>query len=187
MQKDQMIRIAEASLPRQAIKKVQFISSGWDNDLLIINKRIAFRFPKKEGMLDQFTDELTILQRLAMKDPVLQIPRYQPVYEGSRIKGVSYPLLKGESLSQCLNNFQASHENARLIADFLTKLHSIQLSEFQGTHLHTESREALFSRVQTFYGLQPVFHELLHEVQNNEPINRELLQRFLELSALVFH
>lgn len=292
MHKGQMIRIAGASMPNLVINEVQFIDSGWDNDLLVINGQIAFRFPKKEELLDQFNDELIILQQLALKKPVLQIPRYRSVYENGILRGVSYPLLKGESLSQCLKDFQESNENAELIADFLIKLHSIQLSALQETHLHTlhtidywqklyaslkgevfplidrelqqqiariftaflakfptesikkvlihgdltasnllydkdlhrltgvidftdaqigdpafdfaglywqfgpaftkqvltnyatqESKEALFSRVQTFYGLQPVFHELLHTVRSKESVHRELLQRFSKLSA----
>lgn len=48
-----------------------------------------------------------------------------------------------------------------------------------------ESIEAMFDRISTFYGLQPVFHELLHLVENNNPINRAQLKRFLELKQLI--
>lgn len=48
-----------------------------------------------------------------------------------------------------------------------------------------ESIEAMFDRISTFYGLQPVFHELLHLVENNNQINHAQLKRFLELKQLI--
>jgi aminoglycoside 2''-phosphotransferase len=49
-----------------------------------------------------------------------------------------------------------------------------------------ESSDELFERVSTFYGLQPVFHELLHSIEKNEPIDRAQLARFMELKQLVY-
>jgi aminoglycoside 2''-phosphotransferase len=48
-----------------------------------------------------------------------------------------------------------------------------------------ESSEEMFERIRTFYGLQPVFHELLHSIENNEPIDFAQLKRFMELKQLI--
>ncbi|WKA56856.1 aminoglycoside phosphotransferase family protein [Planococcus shenhongbingii] len=46
----------------------------------------------------------------------------------------------------------------------------------------TEKIEAIFKRVQAFYGLQPVFHELLFDVRNQKDIDwRYALKKFLEM------
>ncbi|MEQ6376116.1 aminoglycoside phosphotransferase family protein [Bacillaceae bacterium S4-13-56] len=48
-----------------------------------------------------------------------------------------------------------------------------------------ESSESLLKRVRTFYGLQPVFHELLYAIKNNLPINwNGVLKKFSALYQL---
>ncbi|BBN98057.1 phosphotransferase family protein [Sporolactobacillus terrae] len=48
-----------------------------------------------------------------------------------------------------------------------------------------ESIDEMFDRLSTFYGLQPVFHELLYSVENNEPIDHTQLKRFMELKQMI--
>lgn len=48
-----------------------------------------------------------------------------------------------------------------------------------------ETSESLLKRVKTFYGLQPVFHELLYAIENNQEIKwKSALERF---STLFLH
>ncbi|SEQ91380.1 aminoglycoside 2''-phosphotransferase [Virgibacillus subterraneus] len=55
------------------------------------------------------------------------------------------------------------------------------LSYYEGI----ESKESIFERVESFYGLQPVFHELLHSIHNDEIVEWDsALWRFLNLSNL---
>lgn len=55
------------------------------------------------------------------------------------------------------------------------------LSYYEGV----ESKESIFERVESFYGLQPVFHELLHTIHNDETAEWDrALSRFLKLSNL---
>lgn len=295
MLKEEMIKLARHSFPDLKIKEIQFKNNGWDNDILIINKQIVFRFPKNNKLLVQINDEIKILQQLALKKPLLQVPRYSAVYEKNIFRAVTYSFLMGESLDESLlTNLSSNPDNAMLIGDFLTKLHSINLSVFKGTKLHTihklsywemlyssvknkvfpllnrdqqneinevfvtflkrcstltykkvlihgdlsasnmvfdknnnrisgvidftdaqigdpafdfaglywnfgpkfmkkvlsfyasnESKDYIFKRVSTFYGLQPVFHELLYAVKNNQSFDSRMLQRFSELRNMV--
>ncbi|MFT8392160.1 MAG: aminoglycoside phosphotransferase family protein [Sporolactobacillus sp.] len=47
------------------------------------------------------------------------------------------------------------------------------------------SKEDLFTRIQSFYGLQPAFHELVYAVRNKQPIDPAIIQRFMTLSGFV--
>ncbi|MFB4169446.1 aminoglycoside phosphotransferase family protein [Virgibacillus sp. JSM 102003] len=48
-----------------------------------------------------------------------------------------------------------------------------------------ESKESIFERVESFYGLQPVFHELLHSVHDDQMVKwNSALSRFLKLCNL---
>jgi aminoglycoside 2''-phosphotransferase len=49
----------------------------------------------------------------------------------------------------------------------------------------SELSDSIFRRVNTFYGLQPVFHELLYAIKNNQKINWEsTIERFSYLKTL---
>ncbi len=55
------------------------------------------------------------------------------------------------------------------------------LSYYEGV----ESKESIFERVESFYGLQPVFHQLLHSIHNDETVEWDgALSKFLKLSNL---
>lgn len=134
----EMLRFVEKVLPSLSIDEVQTINQGWDNDILIINKEIVFRFPKSEQFLTQVQDECVILQQLALKKTVLKIPRYEMLYSGGKLKAVKYSFLQGQSLNEnSIKNLNKNPENAKVISNFLSKLHSISLSELKKTHLHT--------------------------------------------------
>jgi len=284
-----MIRFVRSAVPKLPIATSEVKTNGWDNDILIINKQQVFRFPKTDQITDQIKNECELLEQLARKNPVLQIPRYKMIYEGDVLKAVTYPFLSGESLNEHPFDLRKNPENAQLLGDFLTKLHQIKGSHLSSIHtfcywqslfeslrkkvftqLHgeeqqaieevftyflnkypafsykkvsihgdlsasnilfdraenrisgiidftdaqmgdpafdfagiywnygpeytrkvlsfyhiDESIEAMFDRISTFYGLQPVFHELLHSVKKNEAFDRKLLTRFMSLKQLV--
>ncbi|MET1250006.1 aminoglycoside phosphotransferase family protein [Sporolactobacillus sp. STCC-11] len=288
MKKEEMIRFVKRTMPELAIDTSEVKTNGWDNDILIINKQQVFRFPKTDQIMKQTKDECDLLKRLSLKKPLLQVPRYKPIYEGETLCAVTYPFLAGASLNEHPFDLRKNPENAQLLGDFLMKLHQIQgctlptrhtfhywqslfeslrkkvfralrdaerraieeifshflnrysafnykkvpihgdlsasnmlfdraenrLSgiidftdaqmgdaafDFAGAYWNygpeytrkvlsfyqsDESSEEMFERIRTFYGLQPVFHELLHSVENNEPIDHVQLKRFMELKQL---
>ncbi|MEH7392570.1 aminoglycoside phosphotransferase family protein [Bacillus sp. JJ1474] len=281
MKEDEMLNFLMNTFPNLEIREVQANTNGWDNNIYILNNEIVFRFPKSEDLLSKILNEGKILNLLKYKKPILCIPDYEYVFSGSDLKGVKYSFLKGKSLGEYpINNLRDNPNNAKLIGDFLTKLHSIDVSNPNLINLETihtlkywenlyssvkndifpflndqrqneinevftnfidlfpsltfkksiihgdltasniiynkgkncidgiidftdaqigdpafdfaglywsfgseftkdvlswysapESSENLFNRVKNFYGLQPVFHEILFAVKNNQQIN----------------
>lgn len=256
-------------------------NKGWDHDILIINKKLVFRFPKSESLAAKLFDEGKIVAILKSKGPLLKIPNYEFMYLAGKLKCAKYDFIDGKSLNEYSNiNLDKNPENAILIGNFLTELHCMDVAELKETNLKTihtikywqelyssvrnnlfpflncqqrdlieeiftgfisrypshtfkksiihgdltisniiynerksrveaiidftdaqigdpafdfaglywsygpdftkkvlswyktsESIDGLFERVKTFYGLQPVFHELLYSVRNNQTIN----------------
>lgn len=294
MLKNEVINFVKSTYPDLIINEIKINNKGWDNNILIVNNEIVFRFPKTEKVYSKILDELILLECLAKKKPILQLPNYELMYSKSSIKGVKYPFLLGRSLSEyTINDISNDPDNAKRIGDFLTKLHSIVPSELQNTNLDTihtqsywekmhlsvkkevfpyfdkqqqdefnevlinfinifpnlsykkcvihgdlttsniiynknkecvvgiidftdsqiadpafdfaglywtlgpeftmevlswyttsESLDAMFNRVKTFYGLQPVFHEMLYSVRNKRVINQASIKRFSELKNM---
>lgn len=92
--------------------------------------------PKSEEVLSKLVDEVNVLCCLKRKDPIVKIPDYKLVYEKERIIGVKYTFIEGKSLTEYgSKNLNKNPENAKRIGDFLTKLHSINLSELQDTNI----------------------------------------------------
>ncbi|TMU87268.1 aminoglycoside phosphotransferase family protein [Bacillus sp. BHET2] len=293
MKTEQMIRIVNDSFPDIDIKEIQTKSNGWDNNILILNKEMVFRFPKSHEIATKVLAEADLIEQLRQKQPLLQIPQYEFLYVNETFMGVKYDYMHGESLSEPERNFTMDSNNAALLGDFLTKLHSIDLStlkekniitvhtreywqdlfksvktsifphlnsiqinevlvcfeyffnpsmfsanyetmihgdlttaniifqqerglisgiidftdtqlgdpafDFAGvywsfgpeftkevlSHYELGDRESIFNRVQLFYGLQPIFHELLHEMKENRDVNWDTaLERFSYLLSL---
>jgi aminoglycoside 2''-phosphotransferase len=295
MTEKEMLQFIQKSIPDLKIHKAESYDSGWDNDILIVNSKIVFRFPKSEVIAAKLKMEGKVLRLLKSKNPILQIPEYEYLYEGSKIKCVKYTFIEGKDLSECYDNkLPHCQDNAKSIGDFLTKLHSINLADITGTNIkniHTlkywrnlydkvrndiypflndhqqreissffecflekypkttfskviihgdltvsnmiycenkgrisgiidftdaqlgdpafdfaglywsfgpnftkdvltyyksqEPLDAIFERVSKFYGLQPVFHNLLYEIKNNKSINWDTaLDRFFYLLSL---
>lgn len=295
MTENEMLCFVKNTFPDLTINEVHANDRGWDNDILIVNKKIVFRFPKSSDILSKILDERKILELLKLKNPILRIPDYEFVYSGSELKGVKYSFLEGSSLSEIpINNLKNNPLNAKAIGDFLTKLHSIDVSKLNETNLGTthtlkyweglyskvksdifpflnihqqndvnavfsdfidgftkltfnktiihgdltasniiynkkkgnvsgiidftdaqigdpafdfaglywdfgpdftedvlhwyrgnETTDSILSRVKTFYGLQPIFHELLYAVKNNEEVNWNFaFEKFTALYAL---
>jgi aminoglycoside 2''-phosphotransferase len=290
VRKEEMIRFVRRTVPKLLIDTSEVKTNGWDNDILIINEQQVFRFPKTDQIIDQIKNECDLLEQLARKKPLLEIPKYRPIYEGETLCAVTYPFLAGASLNEHPFDLRKNPENARLLGDFLIKLHQIKGSPLHSIHtfcywqtlfeslrkkvykvlrneerlaiedvftrflnrylalsykkvpIHgdlsasniifdkaeyqisgiidftdaqmgdpafdfagiywnygpeytrevlsfyhsDESSEEMFERISTFYGLQPVFHELLHSVENNKPIDHAQLKRFMELKQMIF-
>lgn len=290
MRKEEMIDFVRRTMPELTIATSEVKTNGWDNDILIINKQQVFRFPRTKQTMKRIKDECDLLRRLSLNPPLLQTPRYKEIYEGEALKAVTYPFLIGEPLIEDPVDLSENPENARLLGDFLMRLHQIQgcslptrhtfrywqslfellkkkvfmflnareqkaieevfthflngylafsfkmmpihgdLSasnilfdraenrvsgiidftdaqmgdpafDFAGiywnygvtytrkvlSYYHSkESSDELFKRVSNFYGLQPLFHELLYSVNHDEPIDRVQIKRFMELKRLIF-
>ncbi|RIW30383.1 aminoglycoside phosphotransferase family protein [Bacillus salacetis] len=268
------------------IDTVKSFTNGWDNDILLVNDEVVFRFPKTKETASKVMAEAALIKQLILKRPLLLVPEYEMVLHDGNFIGVKYDYITGDSGLQPSFN----RRNARLIGDFLTKLHTIDPSAIKDTnirpvhnkkyweelndsvetyifphisptektavqnlfsnffsdsifsthqrvaihgdlttanmifnketglvkgiidftdaqvgdpafdfaglywalgpvftmevlsHYHSEDKEAIFNRVQNFYGLQPVFHELIYAIKSQQSVNwNTALNRFLKL------
>ncbi|AQU79556.1 aminoglycoside phosphotransferase family protein [Planococcus faecalis] len=138
MTEEEMLVFAKNNSPDLFINSVQTNSDGWDNDILILNEKLVFRFPKSNAVLSKIEDEGKILENLKGKKPLLLIPNYEYLYEGRELRGVKYGFLEGISLSELpVNNLRGNPYNARGIGDFLSKLHRIDITDLNHSNIGT--------------------------------------------------
>jgi aminoglycoside 2''-phosphotransferase len=277
---DKHLDFIRKAKPDLYIHDIRILTSGWDNDLYVINGHLAFRFPKNRAVAKGVATEIRLLKSLRERGkPALKVPDYHPWYDGNEeLICVSYEFIAGTPFNAALED--RTEENARKLGAFLSQLHRLKppkglvskkkadweafysdirreilphltpvdrkavqtvfarflgkLDEEGQTLLHGDltasniissggqitgiidftdahigdpafdfagiywdcgpefteqvlrfySRERpreLFRRVQQFYGLQPVFHELLYSVQLGQPVDWEhALDKFHE-------
>ena len=167
MIENETFTIIKSLFPHLEINKVQINNHGWDNDILIVNDEIVFRFPKTEQLLTNVLDEIHILDLLAMKAPIIKIPKYEPVFNDLKLIGVTYTFLKGRSLNEYADcNLIDNPQNAKLIGDFLTKLHSIDRLALKETNLKTKHTLNYWERLYT--SMKSDVFPFLNGYQQNE-------------------
>lgn len=138
MTEEEMLVFAKNNSPDLLINSVQTNSNGWDNDILILNEKLVFRFPKSNAVLSKIVDEGKILENLKGKKPLLLIPNYEYLYENRELRGVKYSFLEGISLSELpVNNLRDNPFNAQGIGDFLSKLHRIDITDLNHSNIGT--------------------------------------------------
>lgn len=150
--KEEYLEFISDEYPDLKIKKFQANEKGWDNDIVIINESLVFRFPKSEDVILKVEAEGKLLHLLKKKHPILQLPDYEYLYQNQMLRCVRYDYLEGRMLGDIsMDSFKNNKENARLLGDFLTKLHSIDPAEADTMNLKTlhtlEYWEALHSSV----------------------------------------
>ncbi|MCA1035884.1 aminoglycoside phosphotransferase family protein [Bacillus infantis] len=150
--KEEYLEFISDEYPDLKIKKFQANEKGWDNDIVIINESLVFRFPKSEDVILKVEAEGKLLHLLKKKHPILQLPDYEYLYQNQMLRCVRYDYLEGRMLGDIsMDSFKNNQENARLLGDFLTKLHSIDPAEADTMNLKTlhtlEYWEALHSSV----------------------------------------
>ncbi|MGM0790097.1 MAG: aminoglycoside phosphotransferase family protein [Bacillota bacterium] len=150
--KEEYLEFISDEYPDLKIKKFQANEKGWDNDIVIINESLVFRFPKFEDVILKVEAEGKLLHLLKKKHPILQLPDYEYLYQNQMLRCVRYDYLEGRMLGDIsMDSFKNNQENARLLGDFLTKLHSIDPAEADTMNLKTlhtlEYWEALHSSV----------------------------------------
>lgn len=169
-----MLDFVKNNFPNLNLNKVKVNTKGWDNNILIINNEIVFRFPKSDELLTKIIDEGRILELLRVEEPILQLPHYEYLYKDNTLLGVKYSFLEGTTLVDLpKQNLIENSLNAKGIGDFLTKLHNIDFSKLNNTSLETvhtlEYWESLYSKVKNviFPLLEIKQQKEIDEVFNN--------------------
>lgn len=131
------LKLIVEQFPELNAKKIQQLGVGWDNTAFMVDKRLIFRFPRREIAVQLIEEEYFFLPKLAS---LLSLPIPCPQWKGSPSAYFPWPFI-GYSM---LNGFTACHvnlsEEARCsltgsIAIFLQHLHSISLLEFSKASL----------------------------------------------------
>ncbi|HSH01764.1 MAG TPA: aminoglycoside phosphotransferase family protein [Anaerolineae bacterium] len=111
-------------------------NEGQFNDILIINEKYVFRFPRYESQIPIIFQEVSILRRLL---PLLPLPIPQPIYISQNMEQIGavfmgYPLLPGKPLwadtLQNITNTTHKQKLADQLANFLYTLHHIPVDEW---------------------------------------------------------
>jgi len=125
------IQAIQSVYPDLAIQSAEYRAGGQNNDILIVNESLLFRFPCYQESFDVLADETAILKAVQGKLP-LATPN--PIYShfdksDFKMSFVGYPLMAGEAVN--IYTLEAKYDDAtcqRLadqLADFLKALHSI--------------------------------------------------------------
>lgn len=156
---DKYIHIIRTKCPDLIIDKIDYNEEGQNNDVVIINDDLIFRFPKYEKGIEALKIETGLLlilkERISLTIPVPQF-YFLDTNECSNAFS-AYKLIKGSPLRRNIfNNIQDKLKVANQLAIFLKELHNVPLSKINDAgisvmdgfeewlHLYNEVREKLF-------------------------------------------
>ena len=99
MTKRRYLNLIAEYFPDVAHGKVRFIRHGWDNDVLILDERLVFRFPKRSKYFRRFKAETRFLRHMRGKFSVA-VPDY--VYLPDDLGFGGYPIIRGRPMRRSL-------------------------------------------------------------------------------------
>lgn len=138
-----------------SVDTVQWLGSGQNNDILLINSTYVFRFPKYDEGIERLKDEIDFLNRIAAHT-TLQVPR--PFYWNYRPDGIGrafvcYMKIEGEPLEAELMGSIEDERHLRRLADqlglFLKSLHGVTFPESGTGYTGYSDWSDLYERVQS--------------------------------------
>ncbi|PLR96869.1 phosphotransferase [Bacillus sp. T33-2] len=137
MKNEKLNSILQA-LPHLQINDIKQNQQGWDNDIVIINDELVFRFPKNEEIAKKLITEKLLLDILSEKTPVIALPVYKLINaDQEKLICTYHEYIPGNPLTADHFGKFDTDEAAKLLADFLSKLHSIDSSDAQMAGLST--------------------------------------------------
>lgn len=128
-----------AEFPQLKWADFVFLNHGWDHQVIILDKKIVFRFPNSQEYLDLLKNEINLLDFIAKKTKT-RIPRYKYVAKDYSFGG--YELITGSELTKEAFSHTAKDNQALIInqlADFISDLHSIDLNEVLSFSVATQN------------------------------------------------
>ncbi|MXQ52431.1 phosphotransferase family protein [Shimazuella alba] len=134
--------------PDLILSKIEPISTGQNNDILLINSNLIFRFPKYRSGIKQLKIEVEkldmIRERVSLSIPN---PIYRNMHQNkAECVFMGYPKIEGEPLTDRIFNeidkINIYWELAKQLTDFLKELHSIPVdvenNQEMGKMIYTE-------------------------------------------------
>lgn len=136
--------------------RVRLISSGYDSDVVVLDEKIVFSFPKpKHDCLEKLRRQLKIVP-LLNKEISLSIPNYKYIPKSKSFVGYRY--IKGVPLSNKIIkelNDKQREACAKQIATFINELHQfpVQIAKRNGVEASSKSSNLKIKQVVIHYDL----------------------------------
>ncbi|MDD4901462.1 MAG: aminoglycoside phosphotransferase family protein [Patescibacteria group bacterium] len=127
--KNRLIAKLRKEFPEVKYKKVKLITKGWDHDVLILDNKLVFRFPKKKLYKNSFHREIKFLREF-LKISNLRVPDYIFLAKDKNFGG--YEIIKGEELTPQKYSKLSAKQKQKIIMDlakFVSLLHNIPLKK----------------------------------------------------------
>ena len=113
--------------PEITWKNAKIIIEGCDNDVIILDSKLVFRFPKKPDTANKLKNEIKLLQSIK-KNITLEIPKIE--FISKKQDFIGYKLVQGACIipEKVLTNFSKKEINnlKKMLAQFLIELHSTE-------------------------------------------------------------
>ncbi|SDJ83258.1 phosphotransferase family protein [Sediminibacillus albus] len=128
MEEQKIIQFIKERFPHKNITAIEVINTGWDNDVLLLNKELVFRFPKTKDIRKKVQTEVELLKALNERNPPVELPRPTVLENFNKeLTCMYYPLINGKSLDKLNESMiKANKKNAKVMGTFLTKLHHLR-------------------------------------------------------------
>ncbi len=145
MNKKEYLNLVRINFPAITFQKARLTTQGLDDDVLILDDKMVFAFPKKKlDCLEKFQRETKCLAILNQYVKTV-IPNFK-YFEKSLLFG-GYEYIDGQPISKKLVEALTKTERtalAKQIARFLNELHSVPVSKFKKIDIPiTAAREEL--------------------------------------------
>lgn len=127
--KKQLLSKLLKEFPKVKFKTTKLITKGWDHDVLVLDNKLIFRFAKNRIYKNSIKREVKFLSDFS-KITNIKVPKY--TYFSRRGNFGGYKMIQGKELSpKIYQNLSAKKklEFIKKLAKFLSKLHSIPVSE----------------------------------------------------------
>ena len=124
MQPEMLLQKIKQEFPKLKWEDYELVTIGWDFDVVILDKKTVFRFPKEKDSVNDLKKEITLLKYLNSRLSV-NIPNYCYVASDTTFAGYNY--LDGRELTISRYKELDLHQKELLqkkIADFLSSLHN---------------------------------------------------------------
>lgn len=126
-----LLKRISQEFPELRWEKYEFVNRGWDHEVIILDNRLVFRFPASSEYLAGLEKEVSLLNYLNNKID-FPIPRYIYVAHDKTFAG--YEIIPGKELDEYAFTMLPDRDQglvAEQLADFFTRLHSINIEELQ--------------------------------------------------------
>ncbi len=129
---DIILEIVAKIVPHISDQKIQIFDDGWDHIVIVINNKLAFRFPRREDYAKTLHIEVNFLKQFAKRSPIT-IPKLK--YTKDKETGifyVTYNFIPGIQFTRDISKTFSKEEllvAAKQLSLFLTTIHSFSIEK----------------------------------------------------------